>query len=117
MGTVYETLRQLQVTDKTIVTLFNKQDVLTEPVLLRDFQAERSLAISVKTGQGLPELLKILEEILQQGQIYLERLFPYEEAGVLNRVRKYGTLLSESYEADGIYVRAYVPRALYGQLF
>ena len=81
MGTVYETLRKLQVTNKTVVTLFNKQDKLAEPVLLRDFQADRSLQISVKTGQGLEELLKALEEILLESQVYLERLFPYGEAG------------------------------------
>ena len=70
----------------------------------------------MKTGQGLEELLKALEEILLESQVYLERLFPYGEAGAIAQIRKYGTLLSESYEAEGIHVKAYVPRALYGQL-
>ncbi len=116
MFTVYETLRSLAVSDKIIVTLFNKQDALTEPVILRDFQADKSLPVSVKTGQGLRELLHVLEEILMEGQVYLERLFSYEEAGQVAQIRKYGTLLSESYEAEGLSVKAYVPRALWGQL-
>lgn len=116
MFTVYETLRSLEVSDKIIVTLFNKQDALTEPVVLRDFQADKSLGTSVKTGQGLEELKGLLEEILQNRQIYIERLYPYDQAGVIARIRKYGTLISEEYEAEGIYVKAYVPRELYGQL-
>ncbi|MBQ8184296.1 MAG: GTPase HflX [Lachnospiraceae bacterium] len=116
MFTVYETLRSLEVSDKIIVTLFNKQDALTEPVVLRDFQADKSLGTSVKTGQGLEELEGLLEEILQNRQIYIERLYPYDQAGVIARIRKYGTLISEEYEAEGIYVKAYVPRELYGQL-
>lgn len=40
MYTVYETLRNLGIQDKPIITAFNKKDRLTEPVILRDFQAE-----------------------------------------------------------------------------
>lgn len=116
MFTVYETLRSLQVSDKIIVTLYNKQDVLPEPLVLRDFQADESLGISVKTGQGLEELKSLLEDILQKRQVYMERLYPYAAAGTIALIRKYGTLISEEYEADGIYIKAYVPRDLYGRL-
>jgi len=106
----------LEVSDKIIVTLFNKQDMLTEPVNFRDFRADKSLGISVKTGQGLEDLTAMLEEILQQSQVYMERLYPYDKAGTIALIRKHGTLISEEYEADGIYVKAYVPRDLYGRL-
>ena len=116
MFTVYETLRSLEVSDKIIITLFNKQDMLPEPIVLRDFQADKSLGISVKTGQGLGELKGLLTDILQQRQVYLERLYPYDKAGTIAMIRRHGTLISEEYEADGIYVKAYVPRDLYGRL-
>ena len=116
MFTVYETLRSLEVSDKIVVTLFNKQDMLEERVVFRDFQADKSLGISVKTGQGLEELEETLADILQDRQIYMEHLYPYDQAGTIALIRKYGTLLSEEYEADGIYVKAYVPRDLYGRL-
>ncbi len=116
MFTVYETLRSLEVSDKIVVTLFNKQDMLEENIVFRDFQADRSLGISVKTGQGLEELSGILADILQDRQMYMEHLYPYDQAGTIALIRKYGTLLSEEYEADGIYVKAYVPRDLYGRL-
>lgn len=116
MHTVYETLRELEVGDKTIITLFNKQDKITEPMILRDFKAEKTLSISAKTGKGLEELLNLIEEILRDQNIYLEKVFPYDEAGKIQLIRKNGQLLKEEYIADGIYIEAYVPAEIYGKM-
>ena len=116
MQVVYDTLRQLQVENKKIITLFNKQDLLPEAEQLRDFQAEYSLNVSVKTGYGLDSLEEVLEEILLEGQVLLERVFPYEEAGKIARIRKLGQLLKEEYRAEGIYVQAYIPRSFAGEI-
>ena len=56
MHVVYETLSQLGVTDKKVITLFNKQDKITEPEVLKDMKADKTLRISAKTGDGLDEL-------------------------------------------------------------
>ena len=53
MYVVYETLKELGVGDKKIVTLFNKQDKLLDEEIFRDFKADYVLKISAKTGQGL----------------------------------------------------------------
>lgn len=119
MHIVYETLKQLQVTDKIIVTVFNKIDQLDQidrEVILRDFSADYQVKISAKTGQGIPELLETLETILKNQRIYLEKVYPYQEAGKIQKIRKYGQLLSEEYIDTGILVKAYVPAELYGQL-
>ena len=63
MFIVYETLRELGVKDKTIVTLFNKQDRLAGNEILRDFKADYVLKISARTGWGLDELKNTLEKI------------------------------------------------------
>lgn len=117
MHIVYETLRQLGVEDKIVITLFNKQDKLTEPCILRDFKADKTLCISAKYGKGLPELLDTIEEILRNQKIYVKHTFPYGEAGKIQQIRKTGQLLKEEYAADGILVEAYVPQKLYGTLF
>ena len=46
MYVVYETLKQLGVVNKPVITLFNKQDKLEKPIILRDFQADKTLSIS-----------------------------------------------------------------------
>ena len=60
--------------------------------------------------------LVFLAKKLKEQKIYLERLYPYAEAGKLQLIRTYGQLLSEDYRADGIAVEAYVPPELFGQL-
>ena len=115
MHVVYETLRELGVMGKKIITLFNKQDVQGACVL-RDFKSDYSLKISARTGQGLEELGELLARLLAEDQIYVERIFPYQEAGKIQLIREYGQLLSEEYTETGILVKARVPREIYGKV-
>lgn len=116
MYVVYETLKELGVQDKKIVTLFNKQDKVEEPEILRDFRADYVLKTAVKTGQGLEELKEVLEKVITEDQIYLERVLGYQEAGQIQIIRKYGQLLSEEYTPEGIEIKARVPRNIYGKI-
>lgn len=116
MHTVYETLKQLEVTGKIMVTIYNKIDQLEERRFPKDLMADYQVAISAKTGEGIGELKDTLETILRNQKVYLEKIYPYNEAGRIQAIRKYGELLSEEYGEEGITVKAYVPAALYGQL-
>lgn len=116
MFIVYETLRELGVKDKTIVTLFNKQDRLAGDEILRDFKADYVLKISARTGLGLDELKNTLEKILIGNQIYIERVLDYKDAGMLQLIRKYGQLIEEKYTENGIKIKARVPKDIYGRL-
>ncbi len=62
MGVVYDTLQELEVTNKKMVTLFNKQDKLLTEQILRDPNADHVLRISAKTGEGLEQLKDVLEK-------------------------------------------------------
>ncbi len=66
MYVVYETLADLGIAGKTIITLFNKQDKVAEPVDLRDFKADKTLKISARSGEGLERLKEILDEVLHE---------------------------------------------------
>lgn len=115
MHIVYETLRELGVLGKKTITLFNKQD-LEGASQLRDFKADYTLKISAKTGEGLDSLKALLEKLLSEEQIYIERLFPYSEAGKIQLIREFGQLLSEEYTDTGIAVKARVPKEIYGKV-
>lgn len=116
MRVVYDTLQELEVTNKKIVTLFNKQDKLAEEQILHDFNANHVLRISAKTGDGLDRLREVLEKIVTEDQIYLERVIPYKDAGILQQIRKYGQLMEEEYTEGGIAVKARVPKDILGRL-
>ncbi|MBQ9764636.1 MAG: GTPase HflX [Lachnospiraceae bacterium] len=115
IATVYETLRKLGVEDKPIITLFNKSDLVTEDVILRDLKADKTLSVSAKAGTGLDTFLDTIEEILRSQKVYLEKTFSYADGGKIAPIRKYGQLLKEEYREDGIYVEAYVPHNIIGQ--
>ncbi len=116
MHVVYDTLRQLGVEGKPVITLFNKQDLLLEENKFRDFRADYTLMASAKTGQGLEELKAILSEAIRKDQIYVERIFSFADAGKIQIIRKQGQLLEEEYVPEGIAVRAYVPKEIYGKI-
>ena len=113
---VYETLRELGIQDKIIITVFNKIDCLTEEAVLRDLRSDYQARISAKTGEGIEELKLLLERILRSRRIYLERLYPYRDAAKIQQIRKTGQLLKEEYREDGILVEAYVPAQQYAAL-
>lgn len=110
---VYETLHELGADGKPVITVFNKQDLLTDRQSFRDFRAERSILASAHTGQGMEELRDAVSDVLRSQKIYIERLYPYERAGLIQLIRKKGELIEEKYQEDGIFVRAYVPESIY----
>ncbi len=116
MHITYETLDDLEVKDKTIVTLFNKQDLRTDDEPLHDFRADYTLNISAGKNEGLDELKELLAEILRENKVYIERVVPYDKAGIIQLIRKQGELISEEYVAEGIAIKAYVPMDVYGKL-
>ncbi|MFT4106419.1 MAG: GTPase HflX [Lacrimispora sp.] len=116
MHVVYETLRELKVQEKIMITVFNKIDAAEPGVILRDISSDHQVKISAKTGEGLDELVNLLETILRNQKVYLEKVYSYQEAGKIQTIRKYGQLLKEEYREDGILVNAYVPAELYAGL-
>lgn len=116
MDIVYETLHNLGVEGKKIITLFNKQDKLEQEDVIKDLKADVTLKISAVTGEGFAQVKETLEEVLREDKQLLEGVFPYELAGQIAIIRKYGELLEEEYRDNGIYVRAFVPVELYQNL-
>ena len=116
MHVVYETLRELEASDKPVITAFNKKDRFVGEYAPRDFQAERTAFISAKTGEGVEELLACVEDVLREQKVEIEQIYPYSDAGKIQLIRKYWELEKEEYTQEGIYVRAYVPVDVYGKL-
>ena len=116
MYIVYETLDRLGVKNKKIVTLFNKMDRRVDDDPLQDFRADHVLQISAANQVGLDQVRDVLQEMLREDKVYIERVIPYAQAGILQLVRTKGELVSEEYVPEGIAIKAYVPMEVYGKL-
>ena len=113
MYIVYETLTNLEVKNKPIITAFNKQDKVEGESILRDFRADHIVRISAKHGDGLDQLQETIEEVLRGQKVYIEKIYSYAEAGKIQMIRKYGELLEEEYRGEGIFAKGYVPVEIY----
>lgn len=115
MYVVYDTLEKLGAGDKPIITAFNKTEIAGNKVL-KDFKADKTVNISALHGDGLTELKDIIEEVLRESKIYIEKTYSYTEVSKISLIRKYGQLISEEYVAEGIEVKAYVPTEIYDKV-
>ena len=108
---VYDTLKELGIENKPIITAFNKVDLLEDEeetgLRLVDANASATVEISAKTGKGIDELFEVISNTLKESRTYFEELIPYNETARLNRIRKYGQIISEEYLEDGIAIKAY----------
>ena len=116
MKVVYRTLQELKVTGKPVITFLNKQDKLEEERIIKDIKADAVVKGSAKTGEGIDELLSKITEILREGKVLIDTVLSYADTSKISVIRKKGQLLSEEYEGEGIKVKAYVPKAVAGQL-
>ena len=122
MNVVYETLKNLDVQDKPVLTVFNKIDRLqvegksVDPLLFKDAKSKDVQLLSAKKKQGFDELLEKIEKILNEDFVRIEKTFSYQEAGKIQIIREYGRLDTEEYREDGIYVEAAVPAAYVGKV-
>ena len=132
MEVVYDTLKNLGIKNKPVITAFNKVDKLSMPLVrdgitenpddgsnsnnlepemrFRDSVATRIVEISAKTGIGIESLFDAITETLKENRTYMEELIPYSETARVNRIRKYGQIISEEYLEDGILIKAYRPK-------
>ncbi len=108
MDSVLETLRLLGAADKPMLNLFNKIDAAPDPVLIQHQIAEfpNAVGISALTGQGMPELMARIKEMVQELLGSVKALVPYSENRLVQECYDFGRVLKEEYREDGIYVEA-----------
>ena len=111
MEVVYETLKELAIGDKPVVTVFNKIDQVSveHPASLKDLKSDAVLSISAKEGMGLDQLMDKIETLMNESFVKIEKVIAYADAGQIQKIRQYGKLEKEEYREDGIYVEASVP--------
>ncbi len=97
--------------------VFNKID-LAEPDVLTSLRtlAPDAVFVSARTGQGLEELARRIEERLPRPAVEVRVLIPYARHDLVDRVHKEGELITTEHTGDGTRLVARVNADLAGEL-
>jgi len=111
-------IRELDADGKQMLTVFNKIDMVGIPELV-EAQVRRtpnSVAISARTGEGLPEMLRELEGQLAAWRLRATYRIPARESALIAEIHRVGHVLELRYEEEEVIVRAHVPPRLQTRL-
>ncbi|MBR1862333.1 MAG: GTPase HflX [Lachnospiraceae bacterium] len=102
-----KTLAELEPLDIPRIYVMNKADLLESKEASVMSVAEGiqgnavTVYISAKTGEGIDELLKRINEVLHKGEKKMEVLIPFSKGELLGRLHTSGAVISEEYTEDG----------------
>ncbi|MFZ9977956.1 MAG: GTPase HflX [Candidatus Kapaibacteriota bacterium] len=101
---VQETLKSLDIEDKTVVLVFNKIDQLEDPSIIRDLQIEfpGSIGISAVKGLNIITLLERLQEIALLQSSILKFHLPYDAMNILPKIYAAGEIVEREDMDEGI---------------
>ena len=108
---VLEVLASLGASDKPVIDVINKVDLMEAPP-----QWPGAIAISAKTGAGMEELLAEIKRQIRGVQKKLRVSIPYAQGAVLSMLHGNGSVVSEEYTDTGMLVDVMADDELYGRL-
>jgi len=103
---------QLMAESTPCIRVFNKCDRY-----LGELPHEReSVFVSAKTGEGMTELLKRIEEVLDLGKYHAKLLLPYDKGAVLELLHREAVIDGIEYAPEGIELTVAVKKELWGRV-
>ncbi len=111
-----ELLKELNCKARRIIAVFNKCDIAPPLSPRPNGEYTDYAVVSAETGEGIDELMSILEDALPGKKRKMTVLVPYSDSGTAARLHDSEVILSESYGADGIKITLTADEALYSRL-
>jgi GTP-binding protein HflX len=91
------------------IIAINKADVAQPEVIMALLRQEpNAFAFSARTGFGVDNLLRAIENSLPHPNIEIDTVIPYTRGDLVNEVHEKGEVLEEEYRPEGTYMRALV---------
>ena len=112
--TTLSVLRGLGADEKKIITVFNKIDDLwsEDTRIALSFRYPDALFVSAHSGEGIPELLKHMEAIVESDFAQLRLLIPHDRYDLVARIHREGGVRKEEARDDGTYIVGSLPERL-----
>ncbi|MFI5619911.1 GTPase HflX [Streptomyces sp. NPDC051567] len=117
LAAVREVIREVGAVNVPEIVVINKADAADPLVLQRLLRIERhSLAVSARTGQGIEELLALIDAELPRPEVEVESLVPYTRGSLVARAHAEGEVISEEHTPEGTLLKARVHQELAADL-
>ncbi|MER5834380.1 GTPase HflX [Streptomyces sp. NPDC002130] len=114
---VREVVRDVGATDVPEIVVINKADAADPLTLQRLLRVEkRSIAVSARTGQGIEELLALIDNELPRPAVEVEALVPYTHGKLVARAHDEGEVISEEHTPEGTLLKVRVHEELAAEL-
>lgn len=113
IAVVDKLITQLAKPDTPVIRCYNKADTVDADDIPRD---RESVAISAKTGDGIPQLLETIERALGRGMHHVTFLLPYSEGGQVDQLHTLAKVLRCDYTGEGIEIEVICDEICYGRL-
>ncbi|MZP28592.1 GTPase HflX [Heliobacterium undosum] len=117
MRTVEAVLAEIGAGEKPVLTVLNKIDRLQPggmDALLRP--PDPWVALSAHTGEGVDGLLEKIARLLPDDRVTVDVLIPYDQGKQIDHLYRIGVVRELTYEAEGVRIRADVPKVYAGAL-
>jgi GTP-binding protein HflX len=115
---VHDTLDEIGATSKPIIGALNKVDRYAEPLELEGYIGNLSvqlgefpdtLALSAKTGEGVPALLERVQEVLEEAMVSVTVEIPYRRGDLVDLFHKRGLVQEETHNSQGTHIQGKIP--------
>ncbi|AZP20838.1 GTPase HflX [Streptomyces aquilus] len=114
---VREVIRDVGAVDVPEIVVINKADAADPLTLQRLMRIEkRSIAVSARTGQGIAELLALIDNELPRPSVEIEALVPYTLGKLVARAHSEGEVISEEHTPEGTLLKVRVHEELAADL-
>ncbi|NEA55040.1 GTPase HflX [Streptomyces sp. SID13666] len=109
LAAVRDVFREVEALKVREIVVINKADLADPLVLQRMLRNEKhAIAVSARTGQGMDELLALLDEELPRPEVEVDVLVPYSQGALIARAHADGEVLSEEHTGEGTLLKARV---------
>lgn len=111
---VFGVLAELGVSEKPMITVFNKSDLIRDQYELRRLVAENpnSCYMSARTGEGRHYLERLISLTIADLMPRVEAVLPYDRGDLLALAHGRGRVIEQSYCSEGVRVLIEIPRDL-----
>jgi GTP-binding protein HflX len=106
LATVRDVIGEVGARDLPEIVVFNKSDLIDDDrrLVLRGLEPT-ALFASARTGEGMPELLERIAELLPQPNVELDLVVPYDRGDLVAFAHARARVLKTSYEEGGTRMR------------